>query len=130
MLPVAAFNKPQTTLLPARSSPQVLAATNFPWDIDEALRRRLEKRIYIPLPQGDERHELLAINLKVGFYCARVHGVGHVSVSVFLSGRLTVGEMTARVGRRVWLWPKASSCSRRALHPLTRSLATPPHTGH
>jgi SpoVK/Ycf46/Vps4 family AAA+-type ATPase len=44
----------------------VLAATNFPWDIDEALRRRLEKRIYIPLPQLDERLELLHINLKVG----------------------------------------------------------------
>lgn len=36
------------------------------WDIDEALRRRLEKRIYIPLPQKEERLELLNINLKVG----------------------------------------------------------------
>jgi hypothetical protein len=42
----------------------VLAATNFPWDIDEALRRRLEKRIYIPLPGLLEREELLRINLK------------------------------------------------------------------
>ncbi|NP_999733.1 katanin p60 ATPase-containing subunit A1 isoform X1 [Strongylocentrotus purpuratus] len=42
----------------------VLAATNFPWDIDEALRRRLEKRIYIPLPEIDGREQLLRINLK------------------------------------------------------------------
>jgi len=42
----------------------VLAATNFPWDIDEALRRRLEKRIYIPLPTLEGRESLLKINLK------------------------------------------------------------------
>lgn len=42
----------------------VLAATNFPWDIDEALRRRLEKRIYIPLPNYEGREALLKINLR------------------------------------------------------------------
>ncbi|XP_049885612.1 katanin p60 ATPase-containing subunit A-like 1 isoform X2 [Pectinophora gossypiella] len=42
----------------------VLAATNFPWDIDEALRRRLEKRIYIPLPNQEGREALLHINLR------------------------------------------------------------------
>ncbi|KAK9862173.1 hypothetical protein WJX84_012398 [Apatococcus fuscideae] len=47
-----------------RKQVMVLAATNFPWDIDEALRRRLEKRIYIPLPGAHERTELMNINLK------------------------------------------------------------------
>jgi katanin p60 ATPase-containing subunit A1 len=42
----------------------VIAATNFPWMLDEALRRRLEKRIYIPLPDDLGRRELLNINLR------------------------------------------------------------------
>ena len=41
----------------------VLAATNRPWDLDEALRRRLEKRIYIPLPNDKGRQRLFEIYL-------------------------------------------------------------------
>ena len=40
----------------------VLAATNYPWLIDHAFRRRFEKRIYIPLPNLDDRRAL--INLR------------------------------------------------------------------
>eukprot|EP01059_Diplonema_ambulator_P031361 TRINITY_DN5723_c0_g1_i2.p1 TRINITY_DN5723_c0_g1~~TRINITY_DN5723_c0_g1_i2.p1 ORF type:complete len:681 (+),score=172.80 TRINITY_DN5723_c0_g1_i2:35-2077(+) len=42
----------------------ILATTNKPWDLDEAFRRRLEKRIYIPLPEEEAREELFRINLK------------------------------------------------------------------
>jgi len=39
----------------ASKNVMVLAATNRPWDLDEAIRRRLEKRIYIPLPTAAGR---------------------------------------------------------------------------
>lgn len=42
----------------------VLAATNRPQDLDEAIRRRLEKRIYIPLPTAVGRQQLFKINLR------------------------------------------------------------------
>ncbi|KFG34463.1 katanin-like family protein [Toxoplasma gondii p89] len=42
----------------------VLATSNTPWDIDEAFRRRLEKRIYIPLPDMHAREEVLRIHLE------------------------------------------------------------------
>ena len=37
----------------------VLGATNLPWAIDPAIRRRFEKRIYIPLPDIEGRNYLL-----------------------------------------------------------------------
>ena len=42
----------------------VLAATNRPWDLDEAIRRRLEKRVYIPLPTENGRIGMFKINLE------------------------------------------------------------------
>ncbi|KAL0241417.1 hypothetical protein GEMRC1_006652 [Eukaryota sp. GEM-RC1] len=37
----------------------VLGVTNRPWDLDQALIRRFEKRIHIPLPETNDRTELL-----------------------------------------------------------------------
>lgn len=42
----------------------VLAASNLPWDLDEAFRRRFEKRIYIALPNPSDREKLFQICLK------------------------------------------------------------------
>lgn len=41
----------------------VLGATNLPWELDEALRRRMEKRVYIEPPQEADRLQLLRLNL-------------------------------------------------------------------
>lgn len=42
----------------------VLGATNLPWDLDPAVIRRLDKRIYIPLPEPSARKKLFQILLK------------------------------------------------------------------
>lgn len=53
-----------------------LNQTNCPWDLDEAIRRRLEKRIYIPLPEFPAREDLFRL-------CLRSIDVGpHISPEV------------------------------------------------
>ncbi|CAL1540090.1 unnamed protein product [Lymnaea stagnalis] len=41
----------------------VLGATNIPWCLDSAIRRRFEKRIYIPLPEAPARSDIFKLNL-------------------------------------------------------------------
>ncbi|CAG7816805.1 unnamed protein product [Allacma fusca] len=40
----------------------ILAATNLPWDLDPAILRRLEKRIYVPLPNKEERRAIFHLH--------------------------------------------------------------------
>jgi len=41
----------------------VLGATNIPWSLDSAIRRRFEKRIYISLPEVGARKDMFKMNL-------------------------------------------------------------------
>lgn len=41
----------------------VLGATNVPWELDPAMRRRFEKRVYIPLPEAQARASMFNMNL-------------------------------------------------------------------
>lgn len=42
----------------------VLGATNTPWELDPAMRRRFEKRVYIPLPEPAARAAMFKIHVK------------------------------------------------------------------
>ncbi|TRM65144.1 AAA-domain-containing protein [Schizophyllum amplum] len=41
----------------------VLGATNIPWQLDNAIKRRFEKRIYIPLPGPEARRHMFQLNV-------------------------------------------------------------------
>lgn len=41
----------------------VLGATNVPWELDAAIRRRFEKRIYIPLPESFARAFMVRLHV-------------------------------------------------------------------
>ncbi|CAK7209860.1 hypothetical protein SCUCBS95973_000584 [Sporothrix curviconia] len=40
----------------------LLAATNLPWALDPAIRRRFKKRIHIPLPDAEARQQLFRVH--------------------------------------------------------------------
>jgi ATP-dependent 26S proteasome regulatory subunit len=47
----------------ARRTIMVLGATNQPWELDDGIKRRFQKRIFIPLPGPAERRALLQLQL-------------------------------------------------------------------
>ncbi|KAI8065933.1 P-loop containing nucleoside triphosphate hydrolase protein [Gongronella butleri] len=60
----------------------VLGATNIPWSLDSAIRRRFEKRIYIPLPDPHARAKMFELN------------VGSTPCSLTMADYKQLGEMT------------------------------------
>ena len=72
----------------------MIGATNTPWDLDPAMRRRFEKRIYIPLPDEEARFVLIKNMLKNAHHtltetgmrklAKRTEGFSGADVSIFI----------------------------------------------
>ena len=76
----------------------VLGATNCPWDLDPAIRRRFERRVFIPLPEiearrrmaelaiGNTPHSLTAKNLET--LAVRTEGFSGADINVLVRDAL------------------------------------------
>ena len=60
----------------------VLGATNIPWQLDSAIRRRFERRIFIPLPDLHARTRMFELN------------IGETPNTLVYKDYKTLGEMT------------------------------------
>lgn len=71
----------------------VMAATNIPWEIDEAVLRRMVKRIYVPLPDKESRQYLIQHMLKKQQAAERPSGISGM-MSSFSSPASSMGGIT------------------------------------
>jgi katanin p60 ATPase-containing subunit A1 len=74
----------------------IMAATNKPWDLDDAMLSRFQKRIYIPLPDEPARARIFEVHLKG----ARIEGTSALALarqSVGFSGREIAGVCTEAI---------------------------------
>jgi vacuolar protein-sorting-associated protein 4 len=87
----------------------VLAATNVPWALDPAVRRRFERRIHVPLPEAEARATLLRIHLgatphelsahEVLRLATRLDGFSGSDLSVLVRGALREAQHAPQCGR-------------------------------
>lgn len=64
-----------------------IAATNTPWDLDEAILSRFGKLVYVPLPDPETRRQIFALQLDKAGYQSEVAGAELVERSEGYSGR-------------------------------------------
>ena len=73
-----------------------IGATNCPWDLDDALMRRLARRVHVPLPDAPARRALLATLLEKGG-AARVGAAPRAGAELDALVRRTEGYSCADV---------------------------------
>jgi SpoVK/Ycf46/Vps4 family AAA+-type ATPase len=83
----------------------MLGATNLPYNLDQAIRRRFDKRIYIPLPEAHARAGMFKIHLG-----DTPHNLSEQDFQVILQG-LLFGFWLVEAG---WLAHRAPGCVGRA----------------
>jgi vacuolar protein-sorting-associated protein 4 len=76
----------------------VLGATNTPWELDPAIRRRFEKRLYIPLPDQNARRILFQLSIgptpnsltdkNIAILAAQTEGYSGADISVMVKDAL------------------------------------------
>ncbi|MCX6817910.1 MAG: ATP-binding protein [Candidatus Aenigmarchaeota archaeon] len=64
----------------------IMAATNRPWDLDDAMISRFQRKIYVPLPDVDSRRKIFEIHVK-GSSLSGITADGLAEISEGYSGR-------------------------------------------
>ncbi|MBL8814086.1 MAG: ATP-binding protein [Planctomycetaceae bacterium] len=64
-----------------------IAATNRPWDLDDAILSRFEKTVYIPLPDAEARRRMLELHLNEKGYRVEISDEELIRQTNGLSGR-------------------------------------------
>jgi SpoVK/Ycf46/Vps4 family AAA+-type ATPase len=113
----------------------VLATTNCPWDLDTAILRRFEKRIYVPLPDLEAREEHFKLLLQeLHFGPDTANGTLAVEIDLEDTARflahLTAGYSSAdivSVCREAAMSPMRRLLSRHTIHDLQRMRETASH---